>query len=147
MPNNQNVELGKDQLDAIAVLGYQLYEQGKARDAEVLFNGLISIDQGNYFGYAGLGALALGQEKLDEAVEYLSKAAEINPADPSVHANLGEAYLRQAKFNEAAAQFSKALELDPEERDPGANRARAILDGMEILVSELSRMQAAQPAH
>src|SRR5262249_55062085 len=118
----------------------------KANDAETLFSGLISIDKDNYYGYAGLGALALAQEKLDEAVQHLAKAAEINPEDSSVHANLGEAYLRQAKFDEAAAEFTKALELDPDERDPGANRARAILDGMEIVVAELSRIQASQPA-
>jgi len=134
--------LGKDQLDAIAVLGYQLYEQGKVADAASMFDGLITFDASNYLGYAGRGAIALYQEKLDDAVAYLSKAAELNPTDSSVHANLGETYLRLAKFDDATAAFAKALELDPEETDPGANRARAILDGMEIVINELERLQA-----
>jgi Flp pilus assembly protein TadD len=140
--STQTETFGKDQIDAIAVLGFQLYEQGKTRDAETMFTGLIAIDDTNYLGYAGMGALALAEEKLEEAVDYLRKAAERNPTDPTVHANLGEALLRQAKFEEAAAEFTKALDLDPEEVDPGANRARAILDGMGILVEELSRIQA-----
>jgi Flp pilus assembly protein TadD len=107
-----------------------------------MFDGLITLDSSNYLGFAGRGAIALYQEKLDDAVAYLSKAAELNPTDATVHANLGEAYLRLAKFEQATAEFAKALDLDPEEVDPGANRARAILDGMEIVVNELERLQA-----
>jgi tetratricopeptide (TPR) repeat protein len=134
--------LGKDQLDAIAVIGYQLYEQGKTDDAISMFDGLITLDNTNYLGFAGRGAIALYQEKLEDALVYLSKAAELNPTDAAVHANLGEAYLRLAKFEQATGEFSKALDLDPDEVDPGANRARAILDGMEIVINELERMKA-----
>ena len=137
----QDFKLGKDQLDAIAILGYQLYEQGKVDDASTMFESLINFDNKNYLGFAGRGALALSQEKLDDAVQYLSRAAELNPTDATVHANLGETYLRQARFDQATAEFTKALELDPEEVDPGANRARAILEGMEIVINELERMQ------
>ena len=137
----QDFKLGKDQLDAIAVLGFQLYEQGKVDDATTMFDSLITFDNKNYLGFAGRGCIALSQEKLDDAVQYLSKAAELNPTDAAVHANLGETYLRQAKFEQATAEFTTALDLDPEEVDPGANRARAILDGMEIVINELERMQ------
>lgn len=139
---NQAYNLGKDQIGAIATLGFQLYEQGKVRDAESIFNGLTALDPKSYYGYAGLGALALSEQKLDEAVKCLTKAAELNPNDATVHANLGEAYLRQAKFNESAAEFKRSMDLDPKEVDPGANRARAIVSGVQIVVSELQRMHA-----
>jgi tetratricopeptide (TPR) repeat protein len=125
--------LAKQEIEAIALLGFQLYEQGKVTDAESIFSGLIALDSHVYYGYAGLGALSLAQEKLDEAFRWLTRAAELNPQDPTVHANLGEALLRQAKFEEAASEFQKALALDPAEDDPGANRARAILNGMRIM--------------
>lgn len=134
--------LNKDQVDAMAVLGFQLYDQGRNDEARAIFEGLIALDSRSYFGYAGLGALALAEEKLDEADTNLRKAIELKPEDPTVHANLGEVLLRQGKFEEAAAEFDKALELDPEEEDPGANRARAILDGMEVVINEVQRMQA-----
>ena len=138
---NEIFGLQRSEIDAIAALGFQLYEQGKGKDAEALFNGLIALDSQVYYGYAGLGAMALAEEKLDEAVRCLTRATDLNPNDPTVHANLGEAYLRQAKFSEAAAEFQKALQLDPNETDLGANRARAILSGMQIVVGELQRKQ------
>ena len=134
--------LTEQQTAAIAALGYNLYEQGKMSEATTVFNGLVAIDPGNYIGYAGLGAVALASEppQLDLAVANLREAARLNSKDPTVQANLGEALLRQAKFEEAAGAFEKALELDPEEEDAGANRARAILDGMEIVIEEVQKM-------
>jgi tetratricopeptide (TPR) repeat protein len=135
--------LAKQEIEAIAALGFQLYEQGKVADAESIFNGLIALDSHVYYGYAGLGALALADEKLDEASRWLTRAAELNPQDPTVHANLGEALLRQSKFDEAAEEFQKALQLDPKAADPGANRARAILNGMRIVIQQAERQEAA----
>lgn len=142
-PLNAIFGLSDDQIGAIASLGYNLYEQGRMAEATQIFTGLTSLDDRNYLGFAGLGAVALAQEPpdLDSAVAFLKKAGELNSSDPSIFANLGEAYLRQAKFEDAAAAFDKALELDPDEEDPGANRARAIIDGMEIVIGELQRME------
>jgi tetratricopeptide (TPR) repeat protein len=139
---SQMFGLAKQEIEAIAALGFQLYEQGKVADAESIFNGLIALDSHVYYGYAGLGALALAEEKLDEASRWLTRAAELNPEDPTVHANLGEALLRQARVEEAAVEFQKALALDPDERDAGANRARAILAGMRSVLQRLERAGA-----
>ena len=111
--------------------------------AAEIFRGLMSLDNNNYLGFAGMGAVALAQEPpvLDSSVTFLKRATELNSTDPSIYANLGEAYLRQGKFDDAAATFEKALDLDPEEEDPGANRARAIIDGMEIVIGELQKME------
>ena len=129
--------LASQEIEAIAMLGFQLYEQGKVADAETIFNGLVALDSHVYYGYAGLGALTLAEEKLDEALRWLTRAAELNPNDPTVHANLGEALLRQTRVEEAAEEFQKALSLDPGATDPGANRARAILNGMRSVLQTL----------
>jgi Flp pilus assembly protein TadD len=135
--------LAKQEIEAIATLGFQLYEQGKVADAESIFNGLIALDSRSYYGYAGRGALSLADEKLDDASRWLTRAAELNPQDPTVHANLGEALLRQAKFEDAAGEFQKALALDPTQGDPGASRARAILNGMRIMLQQSERAREA----
>jgi tetratricopeptide (TPR) repeat protein len=140
---SQMFGFAKQEVEAIAALGFQLYEQGKVSDAESIFNGLIALDSQVYYGYAGLGAMALAEEKLEESVRWLTRAVELNPDDPTVHANLGEALLRQAKFTDAANEFQKALKLDPNETDGGANRARAILGGMQVLIKELQRADLA----
>jgi Flp pilus assembly protein TadD len=136
---SQMFGLARTEIEAIAALGFQLYEQGKVADAESIFNGLIALDSHVYYGYAGLGALALAEEKLEEALRWLTRAAELNPEDPTVHANLGEALLRQSRIEEAAAEFQKALELDPQQANAGANRARAILNGMRSIIQEMER--------
>jgi Flp pilus assembly protein TadD len=143
-----NVLFGFSQrhIEAIAALGFNLYRQGKLRDAETVFQGLVALDSTQYYGYAGLGAIALWEHKPSEAVTYLVRAVELNPDDPTVHANLGEALLRQARFDDAAKHLDKALDLDPTEEDPGSKRARAIIQGMEILISEFQRLEPAPQA-
>ena len=133
--------LGKREVDAIEVLGFHLYEQGRNIEAHAIFEGLIALDDRLYHGYAGLGAMALAEQKLDEAATWLSQALERNGNDPTVHANLGETLLRLGRFESAASEFERALKLDPERKDPGANRARAILSGMRTVIDELQKQK------
>jgi tetratricopeptide (TPR) repeat protein len=126
--------LTKNELDAIEVLGFELYQQGRTEEARTIFDGLIALDERLYQGYAGKGALALAEEKLDEAAKWLTQALERSSSDPTVHANLGETLLRLGRFDEAAAEFQQALLLDPQAKDAGANRARAILAGMKAAI-------------
>ena len=136
IPLKDFLGLTSAQLDAIAILGSNLYEQGRPSDAAIIFEGLIALDANNYYGHAGMGALTLSEDKLDEAFEYLSTAARLNPTDPTVRANLGETLLRKAQFNEAALELEEALKLDPDGRDPGANRARSILEGIKAVIND-----------
>ena len=131
--------LNKAEINAIEVLGFQLFEQGRNKEAETIFQGLIAIDKSQYQGYAGMGALALAEKKLDEAAAWLSQALERNGKDPTVHANLGETLMRLGRFESASAEFEKAFKLDPSQKDPGANRARAILLGMKTTIEGLQQ--------
>jgi Flp pilus assembly protein TadD len=102
----------------------------------------------SWYGYAGLGAVALAKQPADltTAHENLSKAAELNPTDATIQANLGEVLVRQAKFEDAAKHFKKALELDPQQTDPGVNRARAIIAGLTTIANEMKRIKAGAAA-
>ena len=147
MSDNSKISLNdmfgfdQSQLDAMANLGADLYEQGRTKEAAIIFEGLIALVD-SYYGYAGMGAISLSQERLEEAVAYLTKAVELNPGDPTVRANLGEAFLKKGRFNEAAVEFETSLNLDPNRKDPGAIRARAILEGMEAAEGEVGRLRA-----
>jgi Flp pilus assembly protein TadD len=133
------------QLQAIAAVGYNLLQSGKLKESETVFRGLIATDDKEFYGYAGLGAVALSKKPPDltGAHENLTKAATLNPNDATVQANLGEALLRQAKFEEAAQVLKKAIELDPQQKDPGANRARALVSGLTTVITEVKRMHTA----
>ena len=138
-----NLELSENQLAALAALGFRFYEQGNLRDAHTLFEWLTVLDPNLYFGHAGLGAMALRDEKLDDAARHLKRAAQLHQQDPAVYPPPGEALLRQSNFTEAASAFEQALKLDPNERNPSANRARAILHGMNLAVSQMKGAGAA----
>ncbi|MBI1352767.1 MAG: tetratricopeptide repeat protein [Acidobacteria bacterium] len=127
------------QIQSIAVLGFQAYEQGRNDEARILFEGLTALDSKSYYGYAGLGVLALVEDDVDAAVDYLRQAAERTSGDAAVYANLGEALFRQGKVEEAADAFQKAIELDPEGKDPGANRARAMMYGVSVVLEEAAK--------
>ena len=127
---NEYIGLDRHELSAVAALAGSLYEQGRITEARAIFEGLIALDPQLYLGYSGLGAIDLIEERLDSALANLTRAAGLNPGDPSVQSNLGEVLLRKARFPEASRCFEIALELDPGKVDPGANRTRAIIGAL-----------------
>jgi Tfp pilus assembly protein PilF len=138
--------LSETQVKAMAALGYTVFQQGRFKDAEVLFRGVVALDNNYYLGYAGLGAIAMATEPpdLDAANTNLSRAAQLNPNDATVQANLGEVLLKQGKLDEAKAHLEKAFQLDPGRNDPGANRARAIVVGLDMIMKEVQKRSDSQ---
>lgn len=139
LPLNTFFGLGDDQIQAFAAIGFLNYQQGRMDEAREIFDGLVALDSSRYYGYAGLGAIALAAGDLETAETQLREALARNGNDPTVLANLGETLLRASKTEEAAGYFQKALELDPAGQDPGANRARSILRGMQMVIEELAK--------
>lgn len=138
-PLNVFLGLGQEQIQAFAALGFASYQQGRIEEAREIFEGLIALDSTSYFGWAGLGALELSQNNLDEAETSLRGAVQRYGDDPTVLANLGEVFLRKGNAEEATSLLKKALDLDPTGEDAGANRARAILQGMMLVLEELEK--------
>ncbi len=138
--------LSEAQLQAIAALAYNKYQQGRLEDAETIFRGVAALDTKSYFGYAGLGTIALAKRPpdLEAALSNLSKAAELKPDDATIQANLGEVLLRQGKVDQAKSHLEKAFQLDPNHKDAGVNRARAIVKGLDVVVKEAERRQESQ---
>jgi tetratricopeptide (TPR) repeat protein len=132
---NDFLGLSAHQIQAIAVMGHQLLEQGQTADAIRIFEGLTAVDSKSYFGYAGLGAAHLIAGRLEDAAQALGRAIQLDSEDPTVQANLGEALLRQGRFEEAKPHLHRAMDLDPDRRDSGANRARAILLGISAAIA------------
>src|SRR6516225_1798557 len=135
-----------EQVKAFAALAYNQYQQGKYDDAETLFRGVTSLDSNAFYGYAGLGAIALARKPADlnAAYDNLSKAEELKPDDSTIQANLGEVLLRQGKIDEAKAHLEKAFQLDPERKDRGANRARALVSALDLVVKQAEKLQQTQ---
>jgi Flp pilus assembly protein TadD len=131
--------VSREQLAEMALFGHQLWKQGRRAEAQKVFRGLIALEETAYYGHAGMGLVAMSQDDLAGAEQYLGKAMDLEPSDPSVAVNLGEVLLRQGKLEPAIAALESAMRLDPSGRNAGAARARAILVGIGHGAAELRK--------
>lgn len=60
-----------------------------------------------------IGVLLMYQERHKEAVEYLSRSAEMNPGYLPAHLNLGALYLKMNRQQDAIKHYKIAAEIDP----------------------------------
>jgi cytochrome c-type biogenesis protein CcmH/NrfG len=126
----QALGLSPNVVEVFALLGSQCYEQGRYHDARSMFQAAASLDDNNYLGHAGLGALELVEDNIDAALVNLRRAYELNSKDPAVCGNLGEALVRKGQNTEATKYLSESAALDPAHTNPYANRARGILQAI-----------------
>jgi len=92
-------------------LGATFDKQKRYADAEAAFKQLIAIDPENapalnYLGYM----LAERGERLDESVEYVKKALEIEPDNGSYLDSLGWAYFKADKLQLAESNLKRAAD-------------------------------------
>jgi tetratricopeptide (TPR) repeat protein len=110
----------------MAIIGFQMYEQGKYDEARIIFEGLTSLDPKEAYYVTALGAVHLAKENLENALNCFNAAIALNAKEIASYVNRGEVYLRQGKVMEAATDFKKAVELDPTGKDPLVHRARVL---------------------
>ena len=111
---------------SMAMVGFQLYEQGRLDDAEVIFSGLNALDPRESYYLTALGAVHLAKEDLDMALRCFNQAIKLNNKEIASYVNRGEVHLRQGKILEAAEDFKSAVDLDPKGTDPLTHRARGL---------------------
>jgi Flp pilus assembly protein TadD len=111
---------------SMAELGYTMLEQGRLKDAQGVFQGLVIGNPYDAYFHTVLGSIYQKQENIDGAVEEYSIAIGLDPANMEAYVNRGELLMRKGNFQQAAGDFKNALDLDPDGRSPSANRARAL---------------------
>jgi tetratricopeptide (TPR) repeat protein len=63
--------------------------------------------------YIDLGNLLLDQNRVAEAITYLSQGVNLSPNESRAHGGLGKAYLRAHDLEKAQSELEKAVELAP----------------------------------
>jgi tetratricopeptide (TPR) repeat protein len=111
---------------SVAELGYTLYEQGRWKDAQTVFQGLVISDPYDGYFHTMLGAVYQKQNLVDGAIEEYSIAIGLDPANIDAYVNRGELLMQKGSFEQAAKDFKQAIELDPDGTNRSANRARAL---------------------
>jgi Tfp pilus assembly protein PilF len=139
LPLSAALGVSAEQIAGMASMGYQFWKQGRKREAQKIFRALVALDERSYYGYAGLGLVAMQEDALDIAEEHLRTALSIEPGDASVAVNLGEVLLRRGQLEAAIVALDTAARLDPTGADAGSARARAILTGIGRGVAEVRK--------
>jgi tetratricopeptide (TPR) repeat protein len=111
---------------SIAELGYTFMEQGRLREAQTVFQGLVLSNPYDPYFHTILGSVYQRMELIDGALEEYSIAISLDPANLAAYVNRGELLIRKANFEQAAKDFKSAIDLDPDGTNASANRARAL---------------------
>jgi tetratricopeptide (TPR) repeat protein len=64
--------------------------------------------------FLNLGTLLADDQKNEQALPYLTKAATLAPKNPAIHEELGKVYLAMNKLPEAQAELEQAIALAPD---------------------------------
>lgn len=64
--------------------------------------------------YYVVGMLYFAQQRIEDAIRVLNKAAQVSPNDADIVAFLGRAYLKEHNYAQSGADLKRALEMSPQ---------------------------------
>jgi Flp pilus assembly protein TadD len=103
----------------LAVLGVLTWQQASIyQTAETLWRTTVAKNPECFLAHDNLGFILLQRGEVDQALDQIQMAAQLQPDDEAAQKNLGSALLQKGQVDEAMAHFQKALELRPD--DSGA---------------------------
>jgi hypothetical protein len=95
-------------------LGRKALADGNSASAVENFNKARAADSRNADAIAGLGEVALSQNRYDEAIVHLEAASRLAPRSARTHLLRGKALLGAGRKTDAALAFKRVLQLDPD---------------------------------
>ena len=99
--------------DATIARAVTLREQGRFREAEILYRDLLRLRPDTPAALEGLGIIVYQQGKVDEAATLFERGLAVEPDSPRFHSYLGEALRYLKRFDEALDHLRKGLTLNP----------------------------------
>jgi predicted O-linked N-acetylglucosamine transferase (SPINDLY family) len=89
-----------------------MVKQGRFAEAVVLARNMTERSPDHAIGWKTLGALLWWQQRTDEALAPMQRAAQLLPTDAEAQNNVGMALLRVSRVDEASTYCRRALEID-----------------------------------
>lgn len=94
-------------------IGNTNYDLQKWNEAENAFKAYLQYEKDNFYALSMIGEIYNKKQKYDEALTYLLKGYEINPAHKELNYQIGISYENLKQFDKAEEHFKKALSIDP----------------------------------
>jgi tetratricopeptide (TPR) repeat protein len=117
---------GEEELHCIASQGYTLFLNGKIKDAQTIFEGLVAIDPRNDYYYRALGVVYHRQGDVERAIRQFTHAVTVAPRSPAAYLNRAEVHISRRDVDAALADLEQALAVCRDPADPLARKARAL---------------------
>jgi tetratricopeptide (TPR) repeat protein len=93
---------------------FQLMQEGKHDEALPLFRQVIESDPSDWNAIYLAGQCCRFLNNFDGAIDYLQKAADINPHEGPVWLALGIAFQLKGDWDASIDALKKALQIDPD---------------------------------
>jgi superkiller protein 3 len=97
------------------MLALSAWKAGDLPKSEQAFEQALGIDPRHVKSYVNLSRVLIDQQRYDEAIARLTRAADVDPESVEVQRLLGRTYHAQARTDEAVSAYRRAIELN--ERD------------------------------
>src|SRR5688572_7169831 len=91
----------------------QHHQAGQLQAAEQLYRQILAVDPNHAEALHLLGLIALQQRNYEFAVQVISRAVTLNPAEARFHSSLAAVFQAQGRMDEAIDCFRRTLELNP----------------------------------
>ncbi|MGE5240099.1 MAG: tetratricopeptide repeat protein [Bacteroidota bacterium] len=123
------------------------HQAGKYRDAEILYQRILTVDHRHVGALNNLGALHLQTGRFQEGILLIRRSLEINPNQPNAYINLGAAHEYLKRPDEALASYDRALSLRPDYAEAHNNRGNVLQDikRLDEALASYDRALALQP--
>lgn len=135
------------QIEILMTEAIVFHQQGKFQDAKSIYEKVLAIQPTNFFALQLMGALFVQTDNNLHAIDFLSRALQINPNHLASYINLGVALQKLNRFDEALASYDKAIGLDPNNAETYMNRGVAleVLNRLEEAIASYDKAISIKP--
>jgi tetratricopeptide (TPR) repeat protein len=121
---------------AHALLGAAILGSGNFRNSVEEFRTALSLRENESLAIAGLAMVDFYENRMDEAVKGLRRAASLDFDEPDYLFNLGQASARNERYKEAADAYERFLLIAPKTDTERRARIRGLIDFLRYLVNQ-----------
>ena len=114
------------QIQARFLEGWAHHQKGQLGPAWGIYQEVITRQPKHFDALHLAGIIAAEARHLDQAVELIRRALEIDPNNAAAHYNLGNALADMKQHEAAIGSFDRAIAIDPGNADPYNNRGNAL---------------------
>ena len=115
------------ELEYLQQIGYIFFREGRLREAEIIFRGILKIAPEEPYVYFALGGIYFSMGKIDSARKFFEKGISMDPENVEGLLNLGEILLELGERKKAYGYLMRCKELVKRDNYPVYTRVRLLL--------------------